>query len=363
MYNYCTLFDSNYLTRGLAMYESLRKHSRDHNLFILAFDDKCERILKQLNLEKVTLISLRDFEDEELQMIKIARSRKEYCWTCTPSLIKYCIEKYNLDMCTYLDADIYFYEDPQILLKEMGNNIVMISPHRYTFFYDQSNTSGIYCVQFVTFKNDKDGMTVLEWWRQACNSWCYSSYKGGKFGDQKYLDDWPIRFKGVHVMKHLGAGVAPWNIQQYELAKVNEKGIFLRWKRTKEEFPLIFYHYHNIKFMSNNMVDFGDYIIPSSIRKVLYEGYIRNLLLLTDNIKKVEDGDYNYTIMPENDWEKLFLSFLSRVNLLQTFFFYFFNSFLKVNLQNLSKRRPFLAKFINVLTRPYNKWPVRYFRG
>ena len=48
MYNYCTLFDSNYLTRGLAMYESLKKYSSNFHLFIFAFDSKSYDLLKKL---------------------------------------------------------------------------------------------------------------------------------------------------------------------------------------------------------------------------------------------------------------------------------------------------------------------------
>ena len=66
MINYCTLFNCNYLTRGLAMYESLKEHSKDFHLFIFAFDDRSYELLNKLNLEFVTVISLLEFEDEEL---------------------------------------------------------------------------------------------------------------------------------------------------------------------------------------------------------------------------------------------------------------------------------------------------------
>ena len=56
MYSYCTLFDSNYLTRGLAMYESLKKYSDNFHLYIFSFDDKSHELLKKLNLEFVTVI-------------------------------------------------------------------------------------------------------------------------------------------------------------------------------------------------------------------------------------------------------------------------------------------------------------------
>ena len=70
MHNYCTLFDSNYLTRGLAMYESLKKNSNKFHLYIFSFDDRSYSVLKELNLESATIIKLEEFEDDELLEVK-----------------------------------------------------------------------------------------------------------------------------------------------------------------------------------------------------------------------------------------------------------------------------------------------------
>ncbi len=280
MHNYCTLFDSNYLTRGLAMYESLKKHSDKFYLYIFAFDDISCDLLKKLNLEFVTVISLKKFEDKELLKVKGDRSAGEYCWTCTPSTIKYCIESYNLDACTYLDADLYFLSNPDVLIEEMGGKSVLITEHRYTPEYDQSATSGIYCVQFMTFKNDENGMKALNWWRDSCNEWCYARFEDGKFGDQKYLDDWTTRFEGIHVLKNLGGGVAPWNVQQYDLSDKN--------------FNLIFYHFHDFKILLNGKVDLGGYKLAESDIEILYKPYTRYLHKITKELMKIDSkNDYN----------------------------------------------------------------------
>src|SRR4051812_5477100 len=145
--NFCTLFNSNYVTRGLLMYQSLQKNCKDFHLYIFAFDDTSFNFLKNANYPNVTPVSLKDFEDEELLKVKPTRSAAEYCWTCTPSTILYSIEKFKLDNCTYLDADLCFYSDPKVLIDEMGDKSVLITPHRYTSEYDQSGESGKYCVQ------------------------------------------------------------------------------------------------------------------------------------------------------------------------------------------------------------------------
>ena len=158
--NFCTLFDSKYLSRGIALYNSLRRYEPNALLFVVAFDNVCEETLIKLNLKNMVVISLNEFEDEKLLDIKPSRSAGEYCWTCTPSVIKYCIEKYDLDFCTYLDADLYFYNSPRVLLEELNDKDgdVLITEHRYTKAYDQTKTSGKYCVQFMTFKNSENGL-------------------------------------------------------------------------------------------------------------------------------------------------------------------------------------------------------------
>ncbi|HAA01379.1 MAG TPA: hypothetical protein DCD96_06995, partial [Flavobacteriales bacterium] len=92
---------------------------------------------------------------------------------------------------------MYFYSDPEVLIREMGNNSVLITPHNYSPEYDNSSISGRYCVQFVCFKNTADGMAVLNWWKDSCIDWCFDRVEDGKFGDQKYLDEFSSRFSGV----------------------------------------------------------------------------------------------------------------------------------------------------------------------
>jgi hypothetical protein len=269
------------------MYRSLQENAKGFHLFILAVDDKCYEILLKLSLTNVTVISLTEFEDEQLLEIKKTRTSQEYYWTCTPSIIFYCINKYNLKICTYIDADLLFYSDPKILIEELGDASVLITEHRYTAEYDQTSASGKYCVQFVAFKNDINGMNVLNWWKQACLDWCYARFEDGKFGDQKYLDNWATRFKGVHELQHLGGGVAPWNVQQYKIVK-KDKLLYCIDRRSKLSSELIFYHFHGVKFFKNKIVSFHQYALKSGEKKLLYKNYIQRLELAKKDILNID---------------------------------------------------------------------------
>jgi hypothetical protein len=291
MMNFCTLFDSVYLSRGLAMYNSLARNCDDFHLYVFAFDDKCYSILKELNLKNMTVISLFEFEDEELLRIKPTRTRGEYCWTSTSSTILYVLNNYKVDNCTYLDSDLYFFSSPQVLLDEMGNDSVLITPHRYTKKYDQSERTGIYCVQFVTFKNDEKGLKVLNWWRNACLEWCYARFEDNRFGDQKYLDDWPTRFEGVYVCENLGAGVAPWNMQQYSFDE--ENGIVIGTEiTTGKKFKVIFYHFHSLAFVSPSYFSPRPYYKRNeSVIRLIFNPYAKEIKKIREEhpeIKAVE---------------------------------------------------------------------------
>jgi hypothetical protein len=278
MLNFCTLFDSNYMTRGLTMYHSLEKVCSQFRLYVFAFDDRTYEFLvkNQADWPHLTVISLKELEDKELLRIKPLRTAAEYCWTCTPSTLLYCIRHFNLSHCTYIDADMYFYSDPKVLIGEMGDKSVLISEHRYTKAYDQSWYSGVYCVQFMVFKNTPGGLMVLNWWRDRCIEWCYGRLEEGKFGDQKYLDDWTTRFESVHVLQHLGGGVAPWNVQQYRF----DDQLLLTENKTGRSYPLVFFHYHGLKFYANKMVSFCGtlYELNHEVKNKLYFPYVQSLL-------------------------------------------------------------------------------------
>lgn len=131
MLNFCTLFDSIYLSRGLAMYNSLVEHCGDFHLYVFAFNDECYDILQSMPLKFVTVISLTDFEDEELLRVKPARTRGEYCWTCTSSTILYVLNHFDVSHCTYVDSDLYFFSSPQPLIDEMKDKSILYPAQIY----------------------------------------------------------------------------------------------------------------------------------------------------------------------------------------------------------------------------------------
>lgn len=303
MLKFCTLFNANYLSRGLAMYHSLERQCADFHLYIFAFDDHCYNVLNSLDLKHATLIGLREFENERLLAVKTERTAGEYCWTCASSTIKYCLENYELDHCTYVDADLLFFSDPIVLYNEMGDKSVLITKHRYTECYDQTAASGIYCVQYMTFKNTEAGMEVLNWWVDACLEWCFARVEDGKFGDQKYLDNWAERFSSVHVLQHLGGGVAPWNVQQYtfkkKFGKVSGKEL-----AAGTNFDLVFYHYHSFHYTQNDAYRLTDeiYALSRNVVKCIYSPYVKALTKAKEAIKIINGDVVSHEITDDFEW-------------------------------------------------------------
>lgn len=293
MTNYVTLFDSFYLSRGIAMYESLAEHTSDFTLYIFPFDAMAESVLRKLNLKQVIIVPLKDFETPELLKVKEERSKAEYCWTCTPSVISHVLKYFNADSCTYIDADLFFYSDPEVLISELADTkkSVLITEHRYSMLpqlYEEKR-SGRFCVQFMTFLNKPNSFTVLETWRKQCIEWCYARHEDGKFGDQKYLDVWPDKYENVHILQNEGGGIAPWNIQKYRFKKLG-KTIQGTKSRDGSKFDVVFYHFQYVKFKRNGTFDIGWYLISSQVKKIFYSPYIMRLVEIEKRILTIDNG-------------------------------------------------------------------------
>ncbi len=251
MYYFCTYFDQGYLVRGLALYHSLRQHCPDFQLWILCLDEPCYNTLDALDLPGVMLIAMADFErdDAALQQARSNRSRIEYYFTCTPSLPLYILDhRSEIDLITYLDADLYFFANPQPLFTAISHHDLAVTPHRFAPRVRRLAKLGRYNVGWVSFRRSTSGLACLHWWREQCLEWCYDRYESDRFADQKYLDQWPARFAGLVELDQKGANLAPWNLATYTISAQGERVMV-------DAEPLYFYHFHAFRRPSYRLYD------------------------------------------------------------------------------------------------------------
>jgi hypothetical protein len=274
MEHYITLFDSLFLPQGLALHMSMERYVKNYQLWILCVDDEAFEALTKLNLVNVRLLQLSKLENEELLRVKEERTRPEYCWTLTPFAPRFVFEAdLSVTRVTYLDADLWFCKSPELIFDEFDQSgkHVLITDHAYAPEYDQSEKSGQYCVQFMTFTRDK-GELVRKWWEEKCIEWCYARFEEGKFGDQKYLDDWPNRFnKYVHVLNNKELALAPWNAIRFPYGNC------------------VFWHFHGLRLLKNRRIDIGSvYSIPTITLKYIYRPYIIDIAEATNLLESID---------------------------------------------------------------------------
>lgn len=274
---FCTYTDRNYLLRGLTLYRSLVVTGCPFQLFVLALDSTVADVITRLalpNLQTCTLAALEQWAPALLRA-KADRRLIEYYFTLTPQLPLYLFAHHaGIDLLTYLDADLYFYSSPEPLFAELGGRSMLVTPHRYPDHLKGHEVYGLFNVQYQTFRRDETGLACLRRWRDQCLDWCYDRAEDGKYGDQKYLDEWPGRYGDrLAILRHLGGGVAPWNWSGVPIS-------LNRGRVTVGGHPLIFYHFHGIKifnacFISNGLLDWG--MMPRPLLRWFYVGYLRQL--------------------------------------------------------------------------------------
>ena len=277
MHLYCTLFDRNYVSRGLALYDSLLRHRRQFSLVVLCLDETTHDILTTLALPNMELVSLPLLEkwDPDLVRARSERTTVEYYFTCKPVLMKFLAEKYaNARWITYLDSDLFYFADPRILEREYAHSTVALTPHRFPPRLSERNQFGRFNAGWVSTSCGEEGRRFIEWWRVRCIEWCQLEAQVERFGDQKYLDQVPGLFKDVAILDHVGANLAPWNVDGLDIRGSGD-GVAVDGK------PLVFYHFHGVRKVLGRLYDSGlqgyGVQLPAELRKCLYRPYLAKL--------------------------------------------------------------------------------------
>lgn len=274
MNNFCTFFDRRYLVKGLALYRSMTLHCNPFHLWVLCMDEETRDVLAGLNLDAVTLISLADIEkwDGDIVTARNNRSLVEFYFTCKPFLCLYIMQNYlSVDLLTYLDADILFFDNPAAITDEMHGFSIGLSPHRFPPHLQKLVINGIYNAGWLSFRRDNDGLAALEWWRERCLEWCCDRVENGRYADQGYLNQIPHLFRNVVIIQNKGANLAPWNVANYHIDWDGERLLV-------DGEPLLFFHFHGLKPVVGPLFDTGfanhNTVLPAAVRNHVYVRYL-----------------------------------------------------------------------------------------
>ena len=264
--HYVTLFDETFLPQGLALHASLSRHSSGAVLWIICLTDVVCEQLSMLGLCGVNLINLKDIECSRLRAARAERSWVEYCWTLTPFVATAVFERCpDADRVTYVDADLWFRANPEHILGdfEASGKSVLITEHGYAPSYDQTESAGKYCVQFVTFKRT-GSREILERWQNQCLDWCYARHENGRFGDQKYLEEWPVYFPhDVYILQNRALVMGPWSATRFPYSES------------------VCWHFHAVRLVIKKgdikSMWTGAYMLPQPVKTHVYQPYLKDL--------------------------------------------------------------------------------------
>jgi hypothetical protein len=277
--HYASLFDRHFLSRGVALHRSLERHSNPCQHWILCLDDETFHVLSLLGLPQARLIRLSELESANptLLQAKVTRTSLEYYWTCGPAFLLFLLEQSpSPSMVTYVDADIFFFNDPGPIFAEMGDGNVWLVEHRFAADRSQGyDWAGRFNVGVLVFRRSDAVLACLRRWHAQCLEWCFDRHEPSRFGDQLYLNEWPDRYPGVIVSELPGVGVAYWNLDRYDF----DRGGAVP---TVDRHPLLYFHFSKVVrltdwlYLQRRLGSYGQHL-TRRVKRAVYAPYIGEL--------------------------------------------------------------------------------------
>ena len=93
---YYTYFDINYLVKGLALIQSLRRHENENfRFFVICMDQITQLFIEHFHFSNVIVVNMADIESEDIQLqaAKQNRSMVEYYWSIKAAIALHLIKK------------------------------------------------------------------------------------------------------------------------------------------------------------------------------------------------------------------------------------------------------------------------------
>lgn len=295
MHYYYSVYSKEYVHKGLVLYNSMKKYDREFVFFLICLDEETKSLLEKMHLDKIILISVKDIEayDGEMLKIKSWHQDKSYTWLVKAIGAMYIFDLFNEpDHILWLDGDTQLLADPQEIYDEWGSSSILLSEEKFSDeYFALSELYGYYNTGLLGFKNDSNSFECLRYYREkllACN---FDDYKGS-WNDQLYVTDWPQRFRNVGVLSNIGINLTPF-ITYYRCNL--EKGWLIN--RKGDEFfiqdnKVVLYHFMALKYINNNEYDLCNYVMDfnDDTVKHIYIQYMKECNKAIEQIRAVDES-------------------------------------------------------------------------
>ena len=287
--NFVTYFSKEFLIQGAVAIESFIESHDESSGLVVCLDDTSKNFLLSkgypprisvVELSEIPAISniYRDFQE--------TRSYAESIISIKPHLIEFYLDQLQPeDYLIYFDADIFFFTSMLSLEQFSTGFEVLLSKHLFPRSMVESVKFGKFNGGMIVFKQSVKSREILVRWKNQCSEWCKLELSGGKFADQKYLDDFSD-FDGVAALSHPGV-----NNGQYYFIETRTFRFSKSLKRVVVDgFPILSFHFHGICINKHDIsTGFNRYGTPKNLLWVLifiYFRYLRKIRQESQYIRK-----------------------------------------------------------------------------
>jgi hypothetical protein len=287
---------ANYLPKAMVLAKSVKESDPSIKVIICLLEKEVHSAAKSFEyFDEVILAKDLGFENFEKFIFK--HSIVEASTAVKGQLFVY-LQKSFLDESkfVYLDPDIQVVSELKELNHALNYNSIVMTPHLchpediMDAVMDNELSAlqhGVFNLGFLAISRSQESEEFINWWASRLGMFCYDDIPKGIFTDQKWMDLAPCFFN-VHILKHPGYNVAPWNVSKRKVTLNENKEYIVNGE------ALRFFHFSGFDSGANEGM-INKYV-PDKINAIykLRDGYVEELNKMGQEQLGNERWSYDY---------------------------------------------------------------------